>query len=298
MKNIKSYISIIIIVLSIGYICFVTNINPISLGNDSGFDTSYDYGGSYGGYDYSSYDYDTSTDRYHSNGSGSSTHRQEISLGEGLIIVGITLTLVVVMTILLNKSNKKGSSSKKSSYRELSEEDIRKIIPDFNLKEFLEDRYNDFIDIQYAWQNFDNKVLMNKLSGTLYNQYSMQLDTLKVKHQQNIMSDFVKNDIIVISAKEENGKYIVEVGLVVAFKDYIVENDKVVRGSKDATIVQKYKLKFIKSKEEQYEFCPSCGAKLNDNDRQVCGYCHTTIYKGATKWVMSEKTSIEQETIF
>jgi ribosomal protein S27AE len=290
MKNIKGYLSIIIIVLSIGYVCYTTGIRPVMIGNDSGFDTSYDGGG---GGSYSSSDY-SSHDSYDSNGETGG----DISPVGVAVIIGIMSLIIlfsITQTISKNKHSKKTHTT---GYKELSEEEIRKVIPDFNLQQFLDDRLQDFIDIQYAWQNFDDKVLMEKLSGTLYNQYKMQLDTLKVKHQQNIMSDFTKNDMIVLSAKEENGKYIVEVGLVIAFKDYIVENGVVVRGDKDATIVQKYKLKFIKSKEEQYEFCPNCGAKLNDNNRQVCGYCHSTIYRVSTKWVMSEKTSLEQETLY
>ena len=287
MKSIKGYLSIIIVVLSIGYVCYITGIRPVMIGNDSGFDTSYGGGGS----SYSSSDY-SSHDSYDSDG-----ETGDVSPVGVAVIVGI-FALIMFFSITSTISKNKHSNKSSSSYKELSEEEIRKIIPDFNLQQFLNDRLQDFIDIQVAWQNFDDKVLMEKLSGTLYNQYKMQLDTLKIRHQQNIMSDFKKNDMIVLSAKEENNKYIVEVGLVIAFKDYIVENGEVVRGDKDATIVQKYKLKFIKSIEEQYEFCPSCGAKLNDNNRQVCGYCHSTIYRVSTKWVMSEKTSLEQDTLY
>lgn len=290
MKNIKSYLSIIVIVLTMGYVCYISNFNPLRLGNDSGFDTSYGGGGgsSYSGTGYSSYDRD-----YSSGGGSSGELSNEAKII--ILVIFICIVLSVVLNVIFRK--KKGTSSK-SSYREMTEEEVRTIIPDFNLKEFLDDRLNDFIEIQEAWQNFDYNKLREKTSATLFSQYSMQLDSLKVKNQQNIMSDFNKMDEIVLNVKDENNKYIIEVGLVISFKDYIVQDGKVVRGDKDATIIQKYKLKFIKSKEDKYEFCPRCGAKLNDDASQTCPYCRTIISRVSTKWVMSEKTSIEQETIY
>lgn len=290
MKKIKCLMSIIVLVFVTGYVVAFGNFNILNLRNDSGFDTSYDSGGG-GSWDSggSSWDHDSSSSSSSSGEPMSDSARFAI-----IIFIFIMIVISILSTIYANKNNPK----KRSITKELTEEDIQKIIPNFNLKEFLEDRLNDFIKIQYAWQEFDYGKLREKLTDSLYNQYVMQLDTLKVKNQKNIMSDFKKIDEVVTNVKEENGKYIVEIGLLISFKDYIEENGKVVRGDNNATIIQKYKLKFICAKEEQFEYCPNCGAKLNNTASQTCEYCRTTISRVSTNWVLCEKKSIEQETLY
>ena len=51
-------------------------------------------------------------------------------------------------------------------------------------EEFKKERYNDYVSIQEGWMNFNYQLLRDKLTDELYNQYEMQLETLKTKNQK------------------------------------------------------------------------------------------------------------------
>ena len=141
--------------------------------------------------------------------------------------------------------------------------------------------------------NFDYDLLKDKLTNELYNQYSMQLEGLKLKNQQNIMSDFkyIKSDITNII--NENNIIEVTTELSVSFYDYVQENGKVVRGNKNKKIIIQYEIKYASSKIVQ-DKCPACGADINNVSSGNCPYCKCKIIKVPSKWVMSKKRSLNQ----
>lgn len=195
------------------------------------------------------------------------------------------------MIIFFSKNSKNSISLNHNN--EISSDKLQNILNISNKKAFLLARYQDYIDIQNAWMNFDYKKLRTKLTDELYNQYEMQLQTLKVKDEQNIMESFNYIDSMITDIKEENNQITLKIELLVSFFDYIVKNQKVVRGSKNKRIYIHYELVYVCNRKNQ-NICPHCGAKLTDKASQKCEYCGSIIVQVSKDWILSKKETKEQ----
>ena len=135
--------------------------------------------------------------------------------------------------------------------------------------------------------------MRSNLSDELYNQYVMQLNTLEVKKQKNVMKNFHLKKCVIENVRFENNLYYVDVKLFITFKDYIVEGWRVVRGSAFKKCKAIYSLTFVSSN-NMMNTCPHCGAHINNNSSQVCEYCKSTIVRISNKWVLTKKRIVSQ----
>ena len=153
--------------------------------------------------------------------------------------------------------------------------------------------YQKFVDIQNAWMNFDYPTLQKLCTNELYNMYKEQLEVLKLKHRQNVMSDFRSENVVITNIKEENDNIIVEVYMRVAFIDYIINTDtnEVVKGDNAFKIRNEYIMEFVKSSLYQGEtvHCPNCNNEVHINASGRCEYCGSIIVKDSKEFVLSKK---------
>lgn len=56
-----------------------------------------------------------------------------------------------------------------------------------------------------------------------------------------------------------------------------------------------YKMVFVKNNKESAEFCPNCGAKLDDNSTIKCDFCHTKITRKTNTWLLAKKECLKQK---
>ena len=167
------------------------SINSIIIAKaDSGWDSSYDIGGS-------SWDYGSSWDSSSSWDSGSSWsggyYTSSSTVNNPILTIVVALGFIALMigvSYFSYKVNKKARGPKtiinNIKYEDLDDEKITAVISDFNKEEFKKQAFNIYKDIQTAWMNFDTNTIRNLTTDELYNMYSAQLTTLKVKKQQNI----------------------------------------------------------------------------------------------------------------
>jgi len=310
-KNIKN---IIFLILILSLSLFLLN-NMEIIKADSGWDTSYDSGGSWdsdsdwGSSSWDSdydYDYDYDDNNYSSSGSysSSSADSQEVFFALAFVIIFMFFPIVIISVFFktLNLTKKHMSrhinTIDSSKYKELTQEQISKIIPSLNVTEFNFKAYQIFYDVQMAWMDFEYPKLKELITDELYNSYVMQLDALKSKNQKNTMKQFELIESHIFELKEENGLYIAKVYLDVRFLDYIenVNTGIIVRGSVNDKVYNTYILTFICSKEKSnnVNYCPRCGAKVEGNVTGTCEYCKSKLINKNYNWVMSKKEKINQ----
>ena len=264
---------------------------------DSGWDSSYDSGSSWSSSD--SWSSSSSWDSDYSYGS-SSSRGGDLSAGETFIIAIFLIGGMVVFVIVMSKSsptpgNNISSSNNYSYYKDISLEDLQKVLPNETLEDLKLKLYQKFKDIQDAWENFNYDALREMCTDELAESYISQLDTLKLKNGKNIMSDFNPIDIKITSAKLDNDLISVVVYANITFYDYVIneKTGEVIRGNKSRKVNNHYLMTFVVANESITK-CPGCGAELKMNTSGVCEYCRMKIVKNASDFVLSKKTNINR----
>ena len=206
----------------------------------------------------------------------------------------------MIVVIGIKNSNQKNTSSNSiDSFSidhsdEVPDDEIKKIISDFNRDIFFKERFNDYVVIQNAWTNFDYDTLRGILTDELYNQYVMQLDTLKIKNQRNVMSGFEYRGAKITKVVNMNNQIMVKLEMIVSFYDYIAQGKVIVRGNSNVKVIQHYEMTFVCGM-NKLDTCPNCGAKLEGNASNKCDYCGSIVSGLSDKWVMSKKESKRQK---
>ena len=118
---------------------------------DSGFDTSYDSGGS-----------------SWSSSSSSSSSSSHSGSSKGGILESVIFIIIIVI-VLFNSIKKDG----KKMLRQIAPNivpinKIKEYIPNYDYNKFATDRFNDYVEIQNAWMNFDYGTLRNKIFQEKY----------------------------------------------------------------------------------------------------------------------------------
>ena len=258
---------------------------------DSGFDSSYDSGGSSWGGSSDSWD---SSSRWDSSDSSSGSGKPASLTSLMIVVVLFIVVFVIENEISKRKTEKKQIIKSKDMDLDL----ISKIDPNLNLYEFKNEALNIYKDVQEAWMNLDDGKIRTLTTDELYNMYSMQLDTLRVKNEKNIMKEINLVTASLTNLKIENNIETATVIMTVNCYDYIVDSqNKVVRGNDKNKIEITYELTYIKSVGEKVNKCPNCGAEINDDNSTTCEYCRAIITRNTSKWVLSKKQSLNQRQL-
>lgn len=282
---------------------------------DSGWDSDYDSGGSWDSG--SSWDSGGSWDSgssWDSGYSSSSNYHSSGSSDIGIFIwVAIIIIIIIISSVSKELSNKKVDTTRydvdlsydnedayhveSTNHKDISDAQIKKLLPKYSLNSLKEMAFKKFIEIQNAWSEFDYDKLRELLTDELYNSYVSQLETLKLKNGKNVMNDFSNQTIKITDIKEEAGNIILTVYLKVSFYDYVINKTtgEVTRGKSDRKLTNNYMMTFIKSHDEiKITNCPTCGAPIKGNASKVCEYCDSTIISDSNEFVMSKKTNINK----
>lgn len=254
---------------------FATSFNIELVGADSGFDSSYDSGGS-----------------------------SDSGDGGGLIYLiylcieypPLGIAVVTVLLIMYFSNKKKGN--------EIISKALNSKLELLNVSVFPEEKrleieaFNLYKQIQFAWMNFDEETIRKCTTDEMYNMYLMQLDTLKVKNQKNLMYDISYLGSSIKNRYEENGQETIVMNMQVSCYDFIIDTktNKVVRGSSSKVNTYSYELTFVRTKEnKKLDICPRCGAPVEGNNSGVCEYCKSTLVSNNYTLVMSKKKMLAQK---
>lgn len=267
----KKILIITLCLILVGVVATTCNLQLV--GADSGFDSSYDGGSDSGD-------------------------------GEGLIYliylcieyppIGIAVVIILVILYFSNK-NKGKQIIDKAFNSKLDLLDINKFPEDKRLEIEV---FNLYKQIQFAWMNFDEETIRKYTTDEMYNMYLMQLDTLKVKNQKNLMYDIKYIGSNIKERYEENGQETIVINMQVSCYDFIIDTrtNKVIRGNSSKLNIYNYELTFVRTKDNKdLDICPRCGAPVEGNNSGVCEYCKSTLISNNYTIVMSKKKMLSQK---
>ena len=266
------------------------------VGADAGHNSSYSGGGSShssGGSSHSS----GGSSHYRSSSSSSSSS----SGGSASAPVVFFIVVFVIILIIILSSKKSGSgkiTSNSSNYynmKLLTQEEIEALDSTIDGKELMDQVFKMFVDEQMAWMNFDYEGLRKILSDELYNNYKMQLETMEVGMEKNIMDDIVFVDGGIISIKKTDLTEEVQVKLHVRMRDYIINtaDGKPKHGDPNKVMDNNYIITLERSRRSEIQFCPNCGGELTSKASQKCKYCDAVLVKGSKEFVIVKQENVK-----
>ena len=292
----KIFLSIILITLSFNLIY-----TPVKADSGWDYDYDYDYGGSWD----SDWDSDWNSD-YDSSWNGGSYYGSSgggFSGGISTIVIAIIIIIIIFSVTNNNNRNKpnggnKNTITKSNNYQDIDTSKIMEVDPSVNDIDLKIKAFNIYKDLQTAWMNFDTDTIRKLTTDEIYNMYSSQLETLKLKKQKNIMSDITLEEVKVIDIYKTNKVITTTVYMRVKCYDYVIKEatGETVRGKNNQKVIIEYILSFVKSAENNRaeEKCPNCSAPVDIKTSATCPYCDSTLVKDASDYVMSKKTCIGQ----
>ncbi len=291
---------VLIVVLLLTCFCVIVNKNRTQA--DAGYHSSYGGGGSsHSSSSHSSSSHSSSRSSYSSSSSSGSYSGGGGSIGSSIAATIIVVGIVLFILLLSSAGKKAGAPYVPPLTKIIPNASaiakLKELIPGFDEKQFLDEGYKIFLDVENAWMNFELEKVHNEITDELFNMYESQISSMEVKGEQNIMSDFVLKDCAITNCVTQNDEIEVTTKYIIEFYDYIIEKSsgKVLRGTKTRKLRMYYDFTFIKSKSEnKIETCPNCGAEVNVNSAGVCEYCGSKIVGDNTTWVMSKKVCTNQ----
>ena len=283
----------IVIFIILLLLCLFFPIHRLSA--DSGWDGGYDSGGS-SDWGSSSSDWGSSSSDWDSSDWSSSGGSYSSGSLDPFMVMAI-IAFIVIIFVISNKTSQRAMVQSTTLGR-VNPYDINKVkavLIDFDEDKFKEKAYELYQEIQVAWMNFDKDSIRKCVTDELYNTYSAQLSTLKIKNQKNIMKDFklLNSSIIGMEIKEKMVSLTIK--MKVECYDYVVDKEgKTLRGNDKQKVIYEYTMTFNKGVSDRPNKCPNCNAPLDNVNSSKCPYCDSNIINESYDWVLAKKQVLSQ----
>ena len=208
-----------------------------------------------------------------------------------LFLLDFFIVMIVIFTGMI-ALDKIASRLKIKLDSEKINENMRLYLFDENMESIGDKLFDVFTDVQMAWMNFEYDKLKQLCGDELATSYIQELEVLKTKHGQNIMSDFELKDLIITNVSEKSDGIMIEVLMTVSFYDYVIDTNtnRVTRGSDRRKITNNYKLVFLKGTSKKIK-CPKCGGEFDANNKK-CPYCRTIVNTIGTDYKLIQKSKV------
>ena len=264
---------------------------------DAGHHSSYSSGGS-------SHSSSSHSSSYHSSSSSSRRSSSSSSSSSGssdpasAVVVLVIVVVVIIIIIICSKSPKGGVSNRSNNFysmKLMTQDEIDAIDSSIKIQETMDKVFDLYVKEQVAWMNFDYEGLRAILSDELFNDYKMQLETMELGMEKNIMEDIVMVDGGIVSIKKTDLTEELKVKLHVRMKDYIINtaDGKPKHGDPNKTMDNNYIITLERSIRSEIHNCPNCGGELNDNASQKCPYCEAVLVKGSKDFVIVKQENVQ-----
>lgn len=211
-----------------------------------------------------------------------------------LLIFGIFIIWYFIKLYFSSHNGKKGENIiEKDKNKEISDEELCKILDGYRVETLKEMACERFIAIMNAIELFDYDQLRKLCSEALYQLYVTELDLLKNKKEKHIIGGFKNNGINLIDI-DDNGKlYTFKFMVNFQYYDYVVKDKVKEEDFSEIGYYHHYILEFILNKEIQDSIkCPNCGASMKVVTSKKCEYCGSLLSAKANDFVLSKITDI------
>lgn len=237
--------------------------------------------------------------------------------------VGVAIAIVIIIIFIIAATKKKSGKSSNvgkvipstqgrfvviPNRTELIENMIKKNDKNFSASDFVTFAKNVYMDIQTAWCKRDLTTVRPVMHENLYNttarQVQSKIDQGVVYHYESIA---INTAYLTSYAKDSQFEYLT-CYLNARMIDYQVDEKtgNIIRGDKTTRWDMRYKMKFVRSvgtltktetdKHDGHN-CPNCGAPMEISSSGVCEYCGSVVTTGQYSWVLTEFTTVRNDTI-
>ena len=294
---------------------------------DFGDSNDYDIGGGsdWGGSSDWDYDSDWGDSDYSSSGSSRGSGG---SLGwPGITVVAVIVIIIVIYGMVKGKKNGgtttttttpgRSQTIQQAAGRNVILPDrtaqisdlIKRNDPNFSAEDFLSFSRFVYVTIQDAWSNRDLSPVRIYLHDNLYNQTQKQVERKIANGVINKIENVAVSTAYLTAYRRDKEFEYVTVYLNARLTDYEIneKTGQVLRGDPNARYELRYALRFARnssikttsanSKTLKSHSCPNCGAPLEMSSSGKCEYCGSTITTGQYSWVLSEYSSIRNDTV-
>lgn len=261
----------------------------------------------------------------------SSDNSSSESSGEGLGFGGTLVVFLVVIGIVIygaihgKKEGKRKTTTtvgrsqtiQQSAGRNITLPDrtaeisdlIKQKDPNFSAEDFLSFSRYVYVTIQDAWSNRDLSPVRIYLHDNLYNQTQKQIDRKIANGVINKIENVAVSTAYLTAYRRDKEFEYVTVYLNARLTDYEIneKTGQVLRGDPNARYELRYTLRFARNsgikttsantQTLKSHSCPNCGAPLEMSSSGKCEYCGSTITTGQYSWVLSEYSSIRNDTV-
>ena len=162
-----------------------------------------------------------------------------------------------------------------------------------NVISLKQDIYTVCNNINEAYMNFDKKELKKLCTKELYTTYVNELDELKDNNSKWIIEKLNYNNCKITSITKKDDLLIIKAILKVSMIDYLLKDEKVIKGFKNKEKNNTYELELHKSSIIRKALsCPSCGQSLKTTGSDKCPYCKQIIVSIGDDLVLNKKKKI------
>ena len=174
--------------------------------------------------------------------------------------------------------------------------------PAFNKINFLERAKKAFIIVQKAWSNRDLSKAEAFLADGTYEQFQIQINTMKAEHEIDLMKDINIKKAIIVRLSSKAGYDSLSVQFTVNAVNYRIDdrNNAFKNGSKTPeefteiwTFMRRTGTKTIKNGLIE-GFCPNCGAKIEGARLSKCPSCSALLRSGQHDWILTGITQASE----
>lgn len=148
-----------------------------------------------------------------------------------------------------------------------------------------------YIDIKYAYSNFNYKRLIELCTKIRYGLFKNEMKLMEQVGEKREYKDFVVTDAKIYDCYVQKNLVDVSMVLKVEYYSYVLDRyNKIISGSEANKESQMIEVVFHKKVEEDLiEECPNCGSPISKDNIENCGYCGTTLNFRVGEWLLSNE---------